>query len=301
MVHFKVFKGSHILLGAAIIILAAVLLLIILSLNPSAEQEAAGTPVYNEATMACNAEAGAVSALASGFISEESLQVEISVDPVPSPLPQKACRILIYHTHTHEAYAQDQENPYDAIEAWRTADQSHSVVRVGSKLAELLRERGYYVIHDTTDHELDSLDDSYIRSLDTLEARSGEFDISIDLHRDAYIEGQTDCLRTDDGGSFAQIMLLVGRGDAYAPQDRPDYEANLHFAQQLTGELNRILPGIGRNVTVKTGRYNQHLGKPGLLVEVGHNRNSLDQAIASMPCLADALDATIQTVFLKGD
>ena len=40
---------------------------------------------------------------------------------------------------------------------------------------------------------------------------------------------------------------------------------------------------------VKDGRYNQHIGIFSILVEVGHNKNTLRQALNSIPPLADAL------------
>ena len=40
---------------------------------------------------------------------------------------------------------------------------------------------------------------------------------------------------------------------------------------------------------VKTGRYNQHVSPNSLLIEVGNNMNTLDEALASMPALADAI------------
>ena len=44
-----------------------------------------------------------------------------------------------------------------------------------------------------------------------------------------------------------------------------------------------------RPVLVKAGRYNQHVGTPAILVEVGHNRNTLKEALSSMPILARAI------------
>lgn len=43
-------------------------------------------------------------------------------------------RVLIYHTHTYEAYEQTQDDPYEETEKWRTADSAHNVVRVGEEL-----------------------------------------------------------------------------------------------------------------------------------------------------------------------
>ena len=76
--------------------------------------------------------------------------------------------VLIYHTHTTEAYLPTEEAPYECTTEWRTNDQSNNVVRVGEELARLLRERGFNVIHDTTDHEPPKLGTSYERSLETM-------------------------------------------------------------------------------------------------------------------------------------
>ncbi len=44
---------------------------------------------------------------------------------------------------------------------------------------------------------------------------------------------------------------------------------------------------------VKDGRYNQNIGVFSILVEVGHNRNTLREALNSIPPLAQALHALL--------
>ena len=127
-------------------------------------------------------------------------------------------RVLIYHTHTHEAYEQTEADPYEALEAWRTADEEHSVVRVGEELAKLLRAAGCEVVHDTTDHELDDLATAYTRSEQTLLSYEESFDLYIDLHRDAYVEGMGENALRADGVDYAKLMMLVGRGDNFPGQ-----------------------------------------------------------------------------------
>lgn len=277
MVRFKVIKGSHLLLGISIVILLAVVLFI--SIQSLSQQEVSMQTSISGARV--------VETLASSVSRE--MQIEIIPDTTTPPTLSK--RILIYHTHTHEAYEQSPSDPYEAIETWRTDDQSHNVVRVGAVLAEELRLRGFEVIHDISDHELDDLNNSYIRSLETLETYTEPFDLYIDLHRDAFVDGMLPCF--EDGEQYAQLMLLVGRGDNHDPALRPDYENNLSFAQRLTAAMNRIKDGICRNVTVKTGRYNQHVGSPSILIEFGHNRNTLQQALNSTAVVADAIDAVL--------
>lgn len=295
MIRFKVIKGSHLMLGLAAAILIAVILFILLSGgfragNITADERANASAVSSAETI----EAKAISAFALNGIDDPPLQIRILPDEIQTELPSAPSpRILIYHTHTHEAYRQDEDDPYEAVEAWRTRDETHSVVRVGEALAQELREKGYDVTHDCSDHEQDSLSDSYVRSLATLESYEEEFDLCIDLHRDAYVEGAKLCLKSNDT-EYAQIMMLVGRGDNYDLDSKPDYENNFAFAQSLTLNLNRCIDGICRNVTVKSGRYNQHIGKQSVLIEVGHNLNSLQQALNSIPALADSIFKTMK-------
>lgn len=300
MIRFKVIKGSHLLLTFAVIVLLAVIGFILLQggfdVAPGARPSAADADiVQNDAT---GAEARAAVALASSTSAmsdvPSTLQIEVVAD-APSAAPAaEAPTVLIYHTHTHEAYAQDSADPYEAVETWRTVDEQHSVVRVGTALAEALTELGYNVTHDTTDHELEALSTAYERSLATLERYDGHFDLRIDLHRDAYVDGLQECYEGPDGLRCAQLMLLVGRGDGYSGAERPPYEENLAFAQRLTWALNERMPGICRNVTVKKGRYNQHVDERCILVEVGHNLNTLREALAAVPTLAQGIDDALR-------
>ena len=291
MVRFKVIKGSHLLLAFAVIVLLAVIAFILIQSGaqtlPSAGTAAQDREIVQLDTT--NEEAKAAVAFASNA-SVPALQIEIIPD-APSAAPiESGGTILIYHTHTHEAYAQDSDDPYEAIETWRTMDEEHSVVRVGTALADALTALGYRVTHDTTDHEQDALSSAYERSLVTLEGYNESFDLRIDLHRDAYVDGLEERYTGPDGTKYAQLMLLVGRGDGYSGADRPPYEENLAFAQRLTNALNEQLPGLCRNVTVKKGRYNQHTDERCILVEVGHNLNTLREALNSVPALAQAID-----------
>ena len=284
MIRFRVVKGSHVLLALAILALAVVLAIILLQ-SAAVPDRAALVPTQT-------VEAKVLEAFASADL-EDGLKITVIPDPSPTAAPEPAKRILVYHTHTHEAYSQLEDDPYPAVETWRTEDTEHSVVRLGSILTQQLTEMGYAVVHDRTDHEQQDINSSYVRSLETLEGYTEPFDLTIDLHRDAYVESLEACY--DDGErEYAQMMMLVGRGDSYEGEEKPDYEGNLAFAQRLTSAMNAELPGICRNVTVKKGRYNQHIGNRAILVEVGHNMNTLPQAINSIPCLARAIDKTLR-------
>lgn len=204
-------------------------------------------------------------------------------------------RVLIYHSHTYEAYEQTDER-YRETEKWRTADSAHNVVRVGEELAALLRSHGLEVVHDSTAFEPPTLSTAYTRSLQMLENRqaAGEtYDLYIDLHRDAYAASSTGKNTVNAGGvETARLMLLVGKGEGQTGQGfdvKPDWPTNLAIAQRVTDALNDQAEGLCRDVCVKSGRFNQHIASGCVLVEAGNNHNTLEEVLSAMPWLADAI------------
>ncbi len=308
MVRFRVIKLSQLLVGIAAVILALVICVLAVKIVAGRSEQSVETSLnlVEQSLEAEDAQAAFASSLSVGGMEISVIPSSGEDEPSPSgenehtdevveyeqpleflPLETETVpKILIYHTHTHEAYEQAEDDPYVAVEAWRTTDESHSIVRVGAELAKLLEEKGFEVVHDTTDHELNELSTAYTRSLQTVESYSETFDLYIDLHRDAYIEGAQIALTVGDT-EYARLMMLIGKGEGF--QEKPNYEGNLSFATALTEELNRIQPGICRDVLVKSNRYNQHVGQCAVLIEVGHNRNTLQQALNSMPVLAEGL------------
>jgi len=206
-------------------------------------------------------------------------------------------RVLLYHTHTWEAYEMTETAKYTATETWRTKDDAHNMVRIGGEIARLLEERGFAVVHDQTDFEPPNLSDSYVRSLEMIEGRldAGEsYDYILDIHRDAYSGDRNggNCVTSEDGTRRAYVMLLVGKGTGTTGagfDERPDWPRNLALAQEITDAMNALEPGISRDVKIKTGRFNQHVSTGALLIEVGNNRNTLEEALAACPVIADAL------------
>ena len=198
-------------------------------------------------------------------------------------------RILIYHTHTTEAYTATPTSPYVQTSSFRTADASKSVIAVGEALAERLRTvYGFSVLHDTTDHEPPSLKSAYTRSERTMRAFLEQYPslvLFIDIHRDASSDG-SDYVMVD-GKPTARLMCVVGQGTKY--EEKPDFEGNYALAAALTEDLRQVNSRLARDVRVKTGRYNQHVGRFSLLVEVGHNANTLEQALNAVPALSECL------------
>ena len=70
---------------------------------------------------------------------------------------------------------------------------------------------------------------------------------------------------------------------------KPNWQENYKLAEALTAGLNERIPGICRDIMVKTGRYNQHMSERAVLIEVGHNENTLQEALNATEPLADVI------------
>ena len=230
-------------------------------------------------------------------------------EAVPSPEPDRTLRVevirdtavtdgngprvLIYHTHTWEAYAQVDDARYVETEKWRTSDNGANVVAVGAALANSLRALGCVVTHDTTAFEPPNLDTAYQRSLEMLERRAADgesYDLYMDVHRDA-ISSQSTIKRTVNigGVDVARFMVLVGKGTGSGFDVKPDWEANYAIAELITESLNGQCETLARDIKVKTGRFNQHIAPRCVLIECGNNENTLEQVLAGVPYLAQAV------------
>ena len=128
-----------------------------------------------------------------------------------------------------------------------------------------------------------------------LEERTGageEYDLYIDLHRDAVASSSTIRRTVNIGGEdCARFMMLIGKGEGY--DEKPDWRANYAIAESLTDSLNAQAEGLCRDICVKTGRFNQHIAPRCVLIECGTNDNTLEQVIAAVPYLAEAIRETL--------
>lgn len=223
--------------------------------------------------------------------------------PTAVPTPAEGPEILIYHTHATEAYRQCDGYTYDSSGNCRTEEQGKNVVAVGEALAGTLEDvYGFTVVHDTTNHEPPRLATAYARSEKTMLAyldRYPTLRYFIDVHRDAYgksASGKEDFVKLG-GEECARVMFVVGTGKGATGTgfgEMPDFETNFAFAQAVTSYLQSINSKLAREVRIKTGRYNQHVPGLCMLIEFGHNANTLPQALSSVPYVAEAIDAAIK-------
>ncbi len=201
-------------------------------------------------------------------------------------------QILIYHTHSQEEYSDfGPENP------------QATVVGIGNRLTELLEEKGYTVIHDTTPYDIlhGELDrnHAYNYALDGITAILQKYpgiQVVLDLHRDGVAENVR--LVTEiDGRPAARIMFFNGMSQTpdgpieYLPN--PYKEDNLAFSLQMQIDAAAYYPGFTRKIYLKGLRYNLHVRPRSALIEVGAQTNTYEEALNAMEPLAELLDMTL--------
>lgn len=228
--------------------------------------------------------------------------IEDDQKPIELKKKGKGPQILIYHTHSREAYRQDSKNQYKVVEAFRTDDLNYTVVRVGMELAASLEKKGIDVLHDTTEHEQGNYDTAYENSLKTLKKRIKEnssLQIFLDIHRNAYKDGSKkpdDEVVVIDGKRVAKVFVVIGTGEGVLGgfNEKPDWEKNYKFGLKLTNKINELYPGLAKDVYVRSGRFNQHISNKSLLIEIGSTLTTLEESKRAARYVAEALSQIVK-------
>ena len=204
-------------------------------------------------------------------------------------------QILIYHTHATEGYI-------DSVDG----DVSTTVVGVGEYLMELLTTRyGYHVLHITDAYDLAegvlNRSRAYNYARDGIEkvlAKHPSIEVVIDLHRDGVDENRH-LVTTVEGKQTAQIMFFNGlsktkESGELSSLPNPYVKDNLAFSLQLEALCDHYYPDFLRSIYVKGYRYNLHVRPKSLLLEVGAQTNTLQEAKNAMEPFAEILDKLLK-------
>lgn len=197
-------------------------------------------------------------------------------------------QILIYHTHSQEAFADSREGEVE-----------DTVVGMGEVLAGHLRDYGYQVIHDTGVYDL--VDGVLDRSAAYDYARTAvqqileeypTIEVIIDLHRDG-VDG-TKFVTKIGGKPVSKIMFFNGISRnsqdqhlTYLPNEY--IRENLAFSLQLELLAREQYPDFTRNIYLKAERFNLHLRPRSLLIEAGTQLNTVEEERNAMELLANLL------------
>ena len=203
-------------------------------------------------------------------------------------------KVLIVHTHTCESYTPEFSGQYEPSGDFRTLDPQYNVLAVGELVAGMLESAGIGVVQDREFHDYPSYNHSYLNtkaSTEEILAANPSIELILDLHRDAADTpaGQLVTACSVGGETAAQLMMVVGTDECGL--EHPRWRDNLAVALKLQTLLERSNPGICRKLTLTDQRYNQHLGKNALLIEVGAAGNTLREAKLAAAELAKAIIA----------
>ncbi len=202
--------------------------------------------------------------------------------PLQWNLHEKEPTVLILHTHTSESYTYS--GGYKEDGAYRTLDEQYNMLRVGQALEDRLEQAGIGVIHDRSFHDYPSYNGAYAHAREDLEAYLEKYPsirLVIDLHRDAIADSRGNQLAYTHEDT-AQLMLVVGT-------NHTNWTENMALAVKLQARLEQLQPGLCRPMALRGQRFNQDLSPGTLLIEVGAAGNTLDQALAAVEPLSQAI------------
>ena len=229
-------------------------------------------------------------------ISQEELNIDSLMEKdLTLKQDNSAPQILIYHSHSQEGFADSKEG-----------DPSTSVLAVGDYLEQILVEQyGYQVIHlkdtfDIVDGQIDrsAAYDYALEKVEQVLEENPSIEVVIDLHRDG-VPDDVHLATEINGKPTAQIMFFNGlsKSKTNGPIDylyNPYISDNLAFSFRLEYEAAQYYPDLTRCVYLKCYRYNLHVRPKSLLLEVGAQTNTFEEAKNAMEPFAVILNKVLK-------
>lgn len=210
-------------------------------------------------------------------------------------------QVLILHTHATESFLRHNENYYTDADTARTTNNEYNTVALGKIISDNLNKAGIKTIHDTTQHDYPSYNKSYSCAAKTICSYTKKYPsikIVIDLHRDAIAENDTDKVKVTteiNGKKAAQIMLVMGSQSGNVT-NFPNWRENLKLAAKLQKSVETMYPTLARSIHFMSKNYNESLTTGSMLIEIGTDGNTLEEAEYSAQLLSNALVSLLNTL-----
>ncbi len=202
-------------------------------------------------------------------------------------------KVLIFHTHTSECYQESKLGYYFKDFSPRDSRKDRNMVRIGNEIENMLENAGIGVVHDINIYD-GKYTGAYDRSgvgVDNILKKYPSIQVVLDVHRDAiqYDDGtKVAPTVTVNGKKSAQIMIITGcEGNGIT--DFPGWRKNLVFALKLQKKADTLYPGLVRPLFFCNRRYNMYKSNCSVLLEMGSDANTLDEAAYSGRLLGDVL------------
>lgn len=206
-------------------------------------------------------------------------------------MEETGAKVLIFHTHGSEMYA-DSKNV------------NEGVIGAGEHLRSILEDKyGIECIHltdrfDVVDGKLQR-DGAYERAEPVVKQvlqENPSIQLVIDLHRDG-VNSNLHLATTINGESYAKIMFFNGicrkwdNGKLVEINDLPNpyVKTNLALSYQMYNAVSQFDNSILRKIYINAYRYSLHLKDKSMLVELGAQTNSYEEALNSVEVIGEAL------------
>lgn len=206
--------------------------------------------------------------------------------------------VLIYHTHTTEAYELLDRGFYTNERSSRSENSAENMVRVGEEICKTLEKNGYKTIHDKTVYDT-KYSGAYDRSRENvlkILKENPSVQIIIDVHRDAVYQKDGSRIKTVteiNGRKAAQIMIISGCEDGNVTKF-PNWERNLAFALNLQKQLSKDNESLVRPLMFCGRKYNMDLMPCAVSAEFGTDANTLSEAVYSAELFGESLSKLLK-------
>ena len=207
-------------------------------------------------------------------------------------------QVLITHTHTTECYLGYDAGFFNPDDKSRTDDANANMIAVGERVAQQLRQAGIGVIHDTEIHD-QPYSTAYTHSRKAVERYLKNYpsiSVVLDIHRDAIYQSDGKRVKPTaviNEKKAAQMMIIVGMKNTKSVPNAHTAE-NLSFGARLQQTMHAQYTGVMRPMVLADARYNQQLCNGMILVEVGSDVNTLEEACYSGELLGKGLAETLK-------
>lgn len=208
-------------------------------------------------------------------------------------------QVLIVHTHATESYMDEDLGFYYESFYPRDSDDNFNVIRVGDEITRKLQQSGVGVVHCTEHHDEPSYLGAYDNSARSILEYLNEYPsikIVLDIHRDSITTDDNEKIKPTfvyNGKKAAQIMIMCGN-DNYGYYNFPDWEQNMSLAVKLQSTAETKYPGMTRPLYFGNFMYNMNLAPGSLLIEIGTDANTLEEAVRSGEMLGDVIATVLK-------
>lgn len=202
-------------------------------------------------------------------------------------------KILIFHTHIAEAYKDSNAN-----------DINDGIYGVGELLKQELENiYGIEVLHHNGAYDKVDGKSAILGAYERMEidiknilANNPSIDLVIDLHRDGVSDNIV--LTTNiEGKQTAQIMFFNGLSkinkngivSKVTSLPNPYLKTNLALSFNMQLVANKMYPGFTRKIYLKPYRFSLHMMPKSLLIEIGAQTNTKQEAFNTVKPLAKIL------------